>query len=41
MRQMVFVYVSVQGWIVDPYINRFFYQPNEVLVLPPHCTEMF
>ena len=36
MRQMVFAYVFVQGWTVDPYVYRFLYQPHEVLILPPH-----
>ena len=40
MRQMVFAYVSVQGWIVDPYVYGFSYQPHEVVILPPHYTEI-
>ena len=41
MRQMVFAYISIQGWIVHPYINCFFYSSDEVLILPPHNTEIF
>ena len=40
MRQMVFAYVLVKGWIVDPNIYSFFYQPHEILILPPHYTEV-
>ena len=40
MRQMVFAYISVHGWIVDPYVYGFFYQPHEVMILPPHYTEI-
>ena len=38
---MEFDYVSIQGWIVDPYKQCFFYCSFEVLVLPPHYTEIF
>ena len=38
---MVFAYVSIQGWIVHPNINCFFNSSNDVLVLPPHNTEIF
>ena len=41
MRQMVFAYVFVQGWIVDPYVYSFLYQPHEVLILPPHYAKVF
>ena len=41
VRQMVFVYVFVKGWTIDSYIYSFFYQSHEVLVLPPHYTEIF
>ena len=27
---MVFAFVSVQGWIVDPNVNCFFHKPHEV-----------
>ena len=29
------------GMIVHPYINCFFYSSDEVLILPPHNTEIF
>ena len=37
---MVFACVFVQGWIVDPYVYNFLYQPHEVLILPPHYTKV-
>ena len=37
---MEFAYVSIQGWIVDPYTQCFFYCSFEVLVFPPHYTEI-
>ena len=40
MQQMVFAYVFVQGWIVDPYVYSFLYQPHEVLILPPHYAKV-
>ena len=39
MWHMVFAYVLVQGWIVDPNEHWFFYQSGEVLLLPAHYTE--
>ena len=36
---MEFACVSVNGWIVDPYKQCFFYYSIEVLVLPPYYTE--
>ena len=33
MWQMVFANVSVKGWIIGPYVQGFFYGPQEVLVL--------
>ena len=35
MWQMVFANVSVKGWIIGPYVQGFFYGPQEVLVLSP------
>ena len=32
--QMVFAYVSIEGWIIDPYVSCFFQCSAEVLVLP-------
>ena len=37
---MVFAYVSVKGWIIDPYVQSFFDSSHEVLVLSPHNTEI-
>ena len=37
---MVFAYVLVQGWIIDPNEHWFFYQPGEVLLFPAHYTEV-
>ena len=37
---MVFAYVSVKGWIVDPYVQSFFDSSHEVLVLPPQNAEI-
>ena len=36
---MVFAYVSVKGWIIDPYIESFFDGSHEVL-LSPHNTKI-
>ena len=36
MRQMVLAY----GWIVHPDVNSLFDGSNEVLILPPHNTEI-
>ena len=41
MRQMVFDYVFVQGWIIYPNVYSFLYQPHEVLILPPHYVQFF
>ena len=30
-----------KGWTIDSYVYSFFYECHEVLVLPPHCTEIF
>ena len=37
---MVFAYVHVKGWIVNPYIYSFFDGSYWVLVLPSHNTEV-
>ena len=39
--QMEFAYISVKGWIIDPYIQCFFYGSAEVLVLPTNNVEIF
>ena len=41
VRQMVLAYVSIEGWIVHPDVNSLFDQSNEVLILPPHNTDIF
>ena len=33
--QMVFAYISIKGWIIDPYIQGLFDGPHEVLVISP------
>ena len=40
VRQMVFAYVLVEGWIVHPYLYCFFDSSDQVLVLPPHNAEV-
>ena len=40
MWQMVFAYVSIKGWIVDPYVEVFFDGSHEVLVFPPHNAKI-
>ena len=37
---MVFAYISIQGWIIHPDVNSFFYGSDEVLVLSPHNAEV-
>ena len=41
VRQIVFTYVSIEGWIINPYVYCFLDSPDEVLILPPHNTEIF
>ena len=31
MRQMVLAYISIEGWIIHPDVNSFFYGSDEVL----------
>ena len=40
MWQMVFAYIFVKGWIIDPDEHRFFYQSGEVVFLPSHYTKI-
>ena len=40
MRQTVFAYVLVEGWIIHPYVYCFFDSSNQILVLPPHNAEV-
>ena len=35
MWQMVLTHVSIQGWIIHPYVQGLFYESSEVLVLSP------
>ena len=37
---MVLPYVSIERWIVHPDVNSLFDGSNEVLVFPPHNTEI-
>ena len=38
---MELAYISVKGWIIDPYVQCFFYSSAEVLVLPTNNVEVF
>ena len=38
---MVLAYISIEGWIIHPDVNCFFYGSDEVLVLSPHNAEIF
>ena len=38
---MVLAYISVEGWIIHPDVNCFFYGSDEVLVLSPYSAEIF
>ena len=40
MWQVVFAYILIEGWIVDPDEHRFFYQPREILLFPAHYTKV-
>ena len=40
MWQMVFAYVLVKGWIIDPDKHWFFNRSGEVLLLPSHYTKI-
>ena len=37
---MVFAYVPIEGWIIHPYVYCFLDSSDEVLILPPHNTEI-
>ena len=37
---MVFAYVLLKGWIIDPYVQCFFDCSTEVLVFPPNYIEV-
>ena len=38
---MELTYISVKGWIIDPYVQCFFNSSAEVLVLPTNNVEVF
>ena len=40
MWQMVFAHISVEGWIIDPYVQSLFYCSSLVQVLPPNNFEI-
>ena len=40
MWQMVFAYVSIEGWIINPYVQCFFYCCVELLVFPLHYAKI-
>ena len=40
MWQMVFTHISVEGWIIDPYLQSLFNCPDLVQVLPPNNFEI-
>ena len=40
MWQMVFANVLIEGWIVYPNVYSFFDQPNVVMLLSPHYSEI-
>ena len=37
---MVLAYISIEGWIIQPYVNCFFYGSDEILVLSPYNAEI-
>ena len=40
MWQMVFTHISIEGWIIDPYVQSLFYCSHLVQVLPPNNIEI-
>ena len=40
MWQMVFANISIEGWIIDPYVQTLFYCSHLVQVLPPNNIEI-
>ena len=40
MWQMVFTHISIEGWIIDPYVQSLFYCSHLVQVLPPNNGEV-
>ena len=37
---MVFTHISIEGWIIDPYVQSLFYCSHLVQVLPPNNVEV-
>ena len=40
MWQMVFTNISIEGWIIDPYVQSLFYCSHMVQVLPPNNVKV-
>ena len=40
MWQMVFTYISIEGWIIDPYVQSLFYCSHLVQVLPSNNVKV-
>ena len=40
MWQMVFTHISIERWIIDPYVQSLFYFSHLVQVLPPNNVEV-
>ena len=40
MWQMVFTHISIEGWIIDPYVQSLFYCPHLVQDLPPNNVKV-
>ena len=40
MWQMVFTHISIEGWIIDPYVQSLFYCSHLVQVLPPNNVKV-
>ena len=40
MWQLVFAYISIQGWVIDSDENGFFDSNSNVLILPLHNAEV-
>ena len=40
MWQMVFAHISIEGWIIDPYVQSLLYCSHLVPVLPPYNVDV-
>ena len=40
MWQTVFTQISIEGWIIDPYVQSLFYCSHLVQVLPPNNVKV-